>query len=117
MVRPALANAFWLAGTGPIPMTRGATPAVALATMRAIGFNPCDDSAACDASNKAAAPSLIPDALPAVTDDPGPFTPGNFASFSSVTCSRGCSSRSTKFAGAARWSIGTGKISSANTPA
>ena len=60
------------AGTGPIPMMRGSTPAAARWPRSArsasgrISF-----SARSDAMSRAAAPSLIPDELPAVTDPPG----------------------------------------------
>ena len=47
------------------------------------------------ASNRAQAPSLTPEALPAVTDSSGPLTPLSLASISSVVSGRGCSSVST----------------------
>jgi hypothetical protein len=47
---------------------RGSTPAAAAATTRARGVSPNRPTAASDASSSAAAPSLSPDALPAVTD-------------------------------------------------
>src|SRR6266481_3804118 len=36
-VMPSLAKSFWVAGTGPMPMTRGGTPAETVARMRARG--------------------------------------------------------------------------------
>ena len=36
----ALPAAFCVAGAGPMPMMRGATPAVAAATIRALGVRP-----------------------------------------------------------------------------
>ena len=36
-VRPALASAFWVAPTGPIPIIRGSTPTTAELTIRALG--------------------------------------------------------------------------------
>ena len=65
--RPAFANTFFVAGAGAKPMIRGATPAAAVATTLARGVKPCRRAAAADASSIATAPSLIPDALPAVT--------------------------------------------------
>jgi hypothetical protein len=47
-----------VAGTGPIPMIRGATPATALATMRARGSSPFFAAARSLAIRSAAAPSL-----------------------------------------------------------
>ena len=67
MSRPALCNAFFVAGTGPMPMIAGSTPATAMLTIFAIGFKPYFLTAASEASNIAAAPSLIPLLLPAVT--------------------------------------------------
>jgi hypothetical protein len=32
---PSLASSFWVAGTGPMPITRGGTPAETVARMRA----------------------------------------------------------------------------------
>src|SRR5207302_10227561 len=55
------------AGTGPIPMYLGSTPAEAKALMRASGFKPSSFALRGDASTIAAAPSLRPEALPAVT--------------------------------------------------
>ena len=48
-------------------MMRGGTPAVAAPTMRTNGFSPCRAAARSLASSSATAPSLMPDALPAVT--------------------------------------------------
>ena len=55
------------AGDGPKPMMRGARPAAAMPSTRARGFRPCSLAAASEASSTAQAPSLTPDALPAVT--------------------------------------------------
>ena len=54
-------------GSGPMPMMRGSTPAVAMATMRARGVKPWRLAASALAMSRAAAPSLTPEALPAVT--------------------------------------------------
>ncbi len=50
-----------------MPMTRGATPATAEATTRAFGVRPYFFAASSEAMITAAAPSLMPEALPAVT--------------------------------------------------
>ena len=51
-----------------MPMMRGSTPATAVATMRAIGSTPSSRAPLSDATSSAAAPSLSPDELPAVTE-------------------------------------------------
>ena len=114
MRSPAMPSAFWVAGTGPMPITRGGTPAAAMATIRAIGVNPCASRPLADASNSAAAPSLTPDALPAVTVMPSPLTPLRAASCSGLVLGRGCSSVSTITGSPRRCGIITGVISSAN---
>src|SRR5437667_7426202 len=55
------------AGTGPMPMYFGSTPAEAKALILAIGFNPSSFDFFKLHKTTAAAPSLIPEALPAVT--------------------------------------------------
>ena len=64
------AQSLRVAGAGPMPMMRGATPAVAPPRIWAIGVRPYFLAAASDAMISAAAPSLTPDALPAVTVPP-----------------------------------------------
>src|SRR5882724_3752686 len=66
-VQPAFLRHSFDAGIGPIPMMLGSTPADEYALMRASGRSP--NSFAFDALIiiTAAAPSLMPDALPAVT--------------------------------------------------
>ena len=64
----------------------------------------------------AQAPSLMPDALPAVTVPSGRTTPLSFASASSVV-SRGCSSRDTMFGSPFFDGTVTATISSARRPA
>ena len=56
-----------VAGTGPMPMMRGATPALAMPRIRARGVRPWRRTAASLATIIAAAPSLTPEAFPAVT--------------------------------------------------
>jgi hypothetical protein len=66
--QPAFSSALRDAGIGPVPMILGSTPAVAQDTMRASGLMPRRDSFFFRIiSRAAAAPSLRPDALPAVT--------------------------------------------------
>ena len=86
---------FRVAGTGPMPMMRGATPAVAPPSMRAIGVRPYFLAAASEATISAAAPSLTPEALPAVTVPPSRNGVGSLASVSTVVPARGCSSLAT----------------------
>ena len=76
-------------------MMRGATPAVAPPRMRAIGVRPYFLAAASEAMISAAAPSLTPDALPAVTVPPSRNGVGSLASASTVVPARGCSSLAT----------------------
>ncbi len=64
---PAFLNAFCVALTGPIPMIRGSTPTTAEATILTIGVRLCCFIALSEATITAAAPSLSPLALPAVT--------------------------------------------------
>src|SRR5690625_6109284 len=66
MVRPVWANTFWLAGLGPIPIMRGATPAKAIPSTRARGVKPFFSACSLEAKITAQAPSLTPEALPAV---------------------------------------------------
>src|SRR6266850_1237653 len=89
---PARSRARGIAYAGPTPMMRGSTPALAADRMRAIGFFPLLFPHPLDPMTSAAAPSLIPEALPAVTTPPS--NRGlSFASWSSVASRRGCSSR------------------------
>src|SRR4051812_50162994 len=64
---PAFSNAARDAGIGPVPMIAGSTPACAHDTMRASGVLPRLAASLAFISTTAAAPSLMPDALPAVT--------------------------------------------------
>ena len=86
---------FCVAGTGPKPMMRGGTPAVAMPLMRASGCRPKRSTAAREATSRAAAPSLTPEALPAVTEPSLRKMGFSVASFSMVVA-RGCSSCSTR---------------------
>ena len=68
--RPARSSAFRVEGTGPMPITAGSTPADALLTIRASGSRPSSRARSSLATTTHAAPSLICDALPAVTVPP-----------------------------------------------
>ena len=65
MFQPAFFNAAREAGMGPVPMIAGSTPACAQETIRAMGFLPRLAASLAFISTTAAAPSLIPEALPA----------------------------------------------------
>ena len=91
--RESRSRSFFTAGTTPMPITLGSTPAAATPRTRAIGWTPSAAARSCDRSTIAAAPSVIPEELPAVTLPPtGLNAGGSFASDSGVV-SRGCSSR------------------------
>src|SRR3569623_118421 len=100
-----------------MPMLRGGTAADAMPRMRARGVSPCAFAAASDATMSAAAPSLTPEALPAVT------VPGlrngvlSLASCSSVVSGRGCSSASIVTTSPLRPATSTGTISPLKKPA
>ena len=116
MLALSWASNFSMAGTGPIPIKRGETPAVLALSMRAKGVKLNSFIAFSLASNKAAAPSFTPDALPAVTV---PFLRkgvGSCANFSSEVW-RGCSSWSTIIVSALRVLISIGIISCLKRPA
>ena len=66
-MRPRRFSSFSLAGAGPMPMIRGGTPATAAPRKRARGVRPLRFAASSVATIRAAAPSLTPEALPAVT--------------------------------------------------
>jgi Kef-type K+ transport system membrane component KefB len=64
---PALASSRVSAGTGPIPMKSGCTPAEAVPAYLAIGSAPAAAAARSDISTRPAAPSLSGDEFPPVT--------------------------------------------------
>ena len=68
--RFAFSRAFLQAGIGPVPITLGSTPADANAFIVQRGFKPRDSAFSFDIRTNAAAPSLIPEALAAVTVPP-----------------------------------------------
>ena len=108
-------SSFSVAGVGPKPMIRGATPAVAAPRMRATGVRPCFSAASGEAMTSAQAPSLTPEALPAVTEPPSRKGVFNAASLSIVVW-RGCSSVSTTTGSPLRCGMVTGVISFAIRP-
>jgi hypothetical protein len=67
MVSPDCANALREENAGPIPMIAGSTPADAPVIHFAMGATPSRFAASTLSTTTAAAPSLMPDALPAVT--------------------------------------------------
>ena len=88
----------------------GSTPATAEASIRTIGFQPADRARASEVTNRAAAPSLIPLLLPAVTV---PSSSRRNAGLSEASCSRVVAGR-----GCSSWpSSGIGLTSSSNRPA
>ena len=91
---------------GPSPMTRGSTPATPDDTMRASGMAPTRSPARRDPTISAAAPSLIPEAFPAVMT---PSTSGrNDINPSNVVAGRGCSSSMTRVMAPLGRAISTG---------
>ena len=63
----AFARALRDAGAGPVNMMVGSVPTLAQETMRARGVSPLRSPKAFVPTSTAAAPSTMPDALPAVT--------------------------------------------------
>src|SRR5512132_3491737 len=112
--RPVFSSTFLVAGTGPMPMTAGSTPAHDIPASRASGRRPSAAARDSDISTRAAAPSVIPEELPAVTLPFSRKTGGNAASRSSVVSGRGCSSSLTVMVperlGSGAW---TGNVSAA----
>src|SRR5712691_6603996 len=90
--QPVFVSSFSTASTGAIMTHFGSTPLTACATMRAIGCFPRRAALRSLVTIKAAAPSLVPGALPAVTV-PSLLNAGfSFASTSNDVSSRGDSS-------------------------
>mmetsp|Transcript_39174 Transcript_39174/g.101311 ORF Transcript_39174/g.101311 Transcript_39174/m.101311 type:complete len:288 (+) Transcript_39174:65-928(+) len=69
-VHPALSRHFFEAGMGPVPITFGSTPALAKEQILASGTSPRALAFASDMTRHSAAPSLMPEAFPAVTLPP-----------------------------------------------
>ena len=97
-------------------MMDGSTPAVAQEAMRASGFSPRFCASEARMSTTAAAPSLMPDALPAVTVPSLEKAGLSFATESSVAPWRMYSSASTTTSPLRVFTV-TGTISSLNLPA
>jgi hypothetical protein len=107
-VSPAVARAFAVAGTGPMPIVAGGTPPTPHETSRANGRSPSSAARSGCVTTQMAAPSFWPDALPAVTVASGSLRPmigRRPASTSTLVSGRTCSSATTS---------PTGTISSAN---
>ena len=79
-VRPVRSRTFCVAGTGPMPMISGCTPAQDNATIRASGSRPSASARDSLISTIAAAPSVMPLELPAVTLPPSRKTGASVAS-------------------------------------
>lgn len=97
MVSPAFFKAFCVAGTGPIPMILGSTPAAPIPATRAMGVRPNCFTISSEARMQTAAPSLIPELLPAVTEPPS-LKAGLSDASTLTSLSRGCSSVSKSIA-------------------
>ncbi len=116
--RPARFSAFSTAGTGPMPMRAGCTPATPQLTSRPSGFSRSASAFSRLATMQAAAASFCPLALPAVTVAAGSDLARigrSAASFSRFASARGCSSRSNTVS-PLRSLTRTGTISCAKTP-
>ena len=114
--QPARCNALRVAGIGPVPITAGSTPAVANEAIRAIGVRPRFWASSALMSTRAAAPSLIPDALPAVTV-PSLLNAGRSRAIPSIVESSRIYSSSETITSPLRVFTVTGSISSLNRPA
>ena len=75
-----------------MPYSSGARAKMSVARMRAMGLHPSRCAAAADINTAATAPSVMPEALPAVTVPSGLKAGGSLASFSRVVSARGYSS-------------------------
>ena len=113
--KPARCKALRLAGIGPTPIMLGSTPAMPTLSTLAIGCKLKSFTASSLANNNAAAPSLMPAELPAVTEPSFIKAGFNAASFSKLVC-LGCSSMENKD-GCLFSVISTGTISSFHLPA
>src|SRR6185436_15405638 len=84
------------AGTTPMPITWGSTPAAATPRIRAIGRTPSCAARSASRTTMAAAPSVMPEEFPAVTVPSVSLnTVGSLAREAVVVSARGCSSRDT----------------------
>ena len=94
ILRSALASALRAAGMGPVSMSTGSEPATAMETIRARGLSPRLRARPFEAITTAAAPSTIPELLPACNTPPSLKEGFSAARASTVVPGRGCSSRS-----------------------
>ena len=101
--RPACFNTLGTAATGPMPMMRGSTPALAQATNLAMGCRFSSFTIASLITTTKAAPSLVCELLPAVTLPPAANTGFNLANASGLVSRRGPSSVSTTYDFTARF--------------
>ena len=111
--QPTLASSFRTASTGVIRSHLAGRPLNACPTMRAMGATPSSAARSSAMTTVAAAPSLTPGALPAVTVPPFFLKAGrNRASASAVVSGRTASSYSSRIGSPRRCGISTGRISS-----
>ena len=110
--RPVRSSSRRTAGTGPMPMIRGSTPACAYPISLSTGVRPLLLTNDSDASTTAAAASLTPEALPAVTVPSLANAGRSLAMSSSLTSARTCSSVSTTVTLPLLPGISTGRICS-----
>src|SRR5690606_31505573 len=113
--RPALASAFSAARCGTVARYGGSAAAVAQERTRTMGLKPSARALSSFMRTRAAAPSLMPGALPAVMQPLGSNTGRSLASFSRLVSRRGASSVSTVSV-PPRTGTSTGTISSAMRP-
>ena len=116
-VQPAFSRIFRTAGTGVIMTSAGSSPDVAWATMRASAVRPFAWAVSDAHTTSAAAPSLTPGALPAVTVPPSRNAGLSLPSASSEVSSRGVSSSAIISGSPFFCGMGTGTISSLKRPA
>ena len=86
--RPARSSALCVAGTGPMPMTEGSTPATAMERMRTLGFKPSSLARSSLMINTAEAPTLSGLEFPAVIEPPSGMNTGFKAPRASTLVSR-----------------------------
>ena len=87
-LQPGALQGLVRAGTGPMPITDGSTPATAIARIRTFGFSPSSLARSSDMISRAAAPTLSGLALPAVTVPPSGMNAGLSAASASRLVSR-----------------------------
>src|SRR4029453_3862163 len=115
--QPALSRQRLDAGTGPIPIIAGSIPVVANALILASGFNPNFSARSADITRTAAPPSLMPEALAAVTEPSLANAGFKPETESGVVPALMNSSAANATGSPLRWGIITGTISSLNLPA